>query len=77
MPDTQHDDQDKRAERFGVEDAGPHSQTPRGTTPVQHGSIGPTADHEQAQDMIMGDDERGGVSAADERPAEMGDRPRS
>lgn len=60
MPDTQHDDRDNRADRFGVEDAGPHSQTPRGTTPIQHGSVGPTADHEQAQDMIMGETEDGG-----------------
>ena len=64
MPDTQHDDRDNRADRFGVEDAGPHSQTSRGTTPVQHGSVEPTADHEQAQDMIMGEDENGGRRGA-------------
>ena len=67
MPDTQHDDQDNRADRFGVEDAGPHSQTSRGTTPIQHGSVGPTADHEQAQDMIMGEDQGG-----DRRSTEAG-----
>jgi hypothetical protein len=69
MVDTQHDDQDKRADRFGVEDAGPRSQTPRGTTPIQHGSIGPTADHEQAQDMIMGEGEAG-----DRRSSDAGQR---
>jgi hypothetical protein len=65
MVDTQHDEQDKRADRFGVEDAGPHSQTSRGTTPIGHGSVGPTADHEQAQDMIMGEDEDGRRRSAD------------
>jgi hypothetical protein len=72
MPDTQHEDRDNRDEHFGVEDAGPHSQTSRGTTPIQHGSIGPTADHEQAQDLIMGEGQTasgGAATAGGERTA--------
>jgi len=70
-PRSDNDDGEERAERFGMEDR-PGSETSRGTTPIQHGSVPPTADHEVAQDMIMGESEGG--RRQDERTTAPNDR---
>ena len=63
--DNERDRPENRAASFGYEDR-PGSETPRGTTPVHHGSVGPTMQHEEAAEMIQGEGEDTGAAGGTE-----------
>jgi hypothetical protein len=64
--DAEAGDDAPRAARFGVEH-GADSETPRGTTPVGHGSVEVTQDHESARELIMGETDEGDTGGRGER----------
>lgn len=53
-PTTTHDDGDRETPGYH-QDNQEAAAREKGETPVQHGSVGPTQDHEQAKDLIMGE----------------------